>query len=100
MGTTVIRLLQALLFLIAFSTALGSESLSYVDGSKPLLAIEDANRQAREWAMCAATYEVLSTSFGFEPSQSQLLKNLSRGAGVAVTMTLVLDDLEPDITTG
>jgi len=71
----------------------------YVDGSKPFLAIEDVNRQAEAWGMCAATYDFAAKIFSEEqPARSQQLSDLANGAEVAVTMAIVSDGLDPEIS--
>jgi len=85
--------------LFAFSTAHATESLTYVDGNKPFTAINDVNRQAEAWAACAASYEVMSSLLlEAQPARSQQMKERSNGAKIAVTMTLVIDDLDSDIS--
>jgi len=72
---------------------------SYVDGGKSFIEIKDVNRQAEAWAMCAAAYdfmaEILSEA---QPARSRQLKDLANGAEVAVTMSMVSDGLDPQIT--
>jgi len=75
-----------------------SESSTYVDGSKPFVAIKDVNRQGEAWAVCAASYKVMAEFFESKPAQSQRLKDFANGAELAVGMTLVLDDLGSDIS--
>ena len=84
--------------LFAFSLAYASESLSYVDGTKPFVVIKDVNRQAEAWAACSASYEIMSAILASQPARSQQMKELSNGAGVAVTMTLVTDALDTNIS--
>lgn len=71
----------------------------YVDGSKPFIAIEDVNRQAEAWAMCAATYDFAAKIFAEEqPARSQQLNELGNGAEVAVTMAVFSGGLDPEIS--
>jgi hypothetical protein len=66
----------------------------YVNGEKPFIKIENVNRQAEAWAMCAAVYDIMSQILDDTPARSQQLQNLANGAQVAVTMTIVSDGLE------
>jgi hypothetical protein len=71
----------------------------YVDGSILFFEIEDVNRQAEAWAMCAATYDVMAEIMtSSHPARSQQLRELANGSEVAVTMAIVLDGLEPDMS--
>ena len=75
-----------------------SENLTYVEGSKPFVTIEDVNRQGEAWAACAASYDILARFLDETPAQSQQLKDRANGAKLAVGMTLVLEDLDSDIS--
>lgn len=71
----------------------------YVDGSISFVDIENVNRQAETWAMCAAAYDVMAEILADEkPAQSQYLSELANGAEVAVIMAIVLDGLDKDTT--
>ena len=49
--------------------------------------------------MCSATYTILSRIMrGEKPARAKQLKQLANGAGVAVTMAVVLDGMEKDIS--
>ncbi len=92
-------LLGAIAFsLFAFTVGHASESLTYLDGSKPFIAIENVNRQAEAWAVCAATYEMISTMLESQPARSKQMKEFSRGAKIAVAMTHVMDGMEPNMS--
>lgn len=87
----------ALTFLFTLS-AYASDIESYVDGSKPFIAIKNVNRQGEVWAVCAAAYDVMSEIFRSQPAQSKKMKELGNGAELAVIMTLVNDGMKKDIT--
>lgn len=75
------------------------DATPYVDGSKSFLKIEDVNRQAEAWAMCAATYDTMAEILSkAQPARSQQLSELANGAEVAVTMAIVSDGLDPEIS--
>ena len=86
------------ILLLTISTSVFADS--YVDGSKPLIQIESADQQAQAWATCAAAYDIISAILKTleQPAQSQQMRDFGHGAQLAVGMTLVVDDLTPDIT--
>ena len=84
--------------LAMFGQIYASEISTYVDGSKPFIAIKDVNRQGEAWAACSATYDIIARLLGETPAQSQQLKDRANGAKLAVGMTLVLEDLDSDIS--
>lgn len=88
------------LFIILLTNAICHAEVkeSYVDGSRPFLAIEDVNRQSEAWATCAATYNAMAELFGETPAQSKQFKELGNGAALCVTMSLVAKDLNENIT--
>ena len=84
--------------LMISSYALGSSDSSYVDGSKPFLAIKDVNRQAEAWGTCSATYDVMAMLLAKSNSaQAKQYKDLGNGASMAVVMVHVSDGLVSDI---
>lgn len=85
-------------FLLLFSS--GASADAYIDADKPFLEIKDVNRQAETWAVCAASYDVMSTIMEAEsPARAKQLSDLGHGAKLAAGMTLIVNDLEPDIST-
>lgn len=93
------KFIAGLLGLFAISLANASEHPAFVDGSKPFTAIMDVNRQAQAWAVCAASYDIMSTIMKPEsPVRSQQLRELSNGAVLSIGMTLVKNELEQDIS--
>lgn len=85
------------IILLAFSSSALAEA--YVDSSKPFVEIEDVNDQARTWAFCAAAYDIMSTIMQQRsPERAMQLGALGNGAKVAAGMTLIVDELDPDIT--
>ena len=84
-------------FLLAYSSTAFAEA--YVDASQPFIEIKDVNQQAEAWAVCAAAYDIMATiQEADEPAKAKQLDDLGNGAQLAVGMTLVIDDLEPDIS--
>ena len=72
---------------------------AYVDASQPFLEIADLNRQAEVWAVCAASYDVMSTIMqATAPERAQQLSDLGNGAKLSVGMTLIANDLDPDMS--
>lgn len=72
---------------------------AYVDTGKPFLEIKDVNRQAETWAVCAASYDIMSTIMQEgAPARAQQLSDLGNGAKLSAGMTLVTRDLDPDIS--
>jgi len=85
------------ILLLAFSGSTFADA--YVDASKPFLEINDVNRQAESWAVCAASYDIMSTIMESEaPARAKQLNALGDGAELAVGMALVINDLDPDIS--
>ena len=83
--------------LLAFPVSVLAEA--YVDSSKPFVEIEDINRQAQTWALCAAAYDIMSTIMQERSAaRARQLGALGNGAKVAAGMTLIVNDLEPDIS--
>lgn len=94
-----IILLCVLSLFFRIPLALADKEESFVDGSKPFITIEDVNRQAEAWAMCAAVYNFVAEMFAeSNPASSNLSKDMSRGAGLAAIMSIVQDGL-PKIDT-
>ena len=52
---------------------------AYVGGSKPFIAIKDANREADAWAICAASFDVTAEVLAglSQPAQSKQLQELA-----------------------
>lgn len=76
-----------------------ADATPYVDGSKSFLEIKDVNRQAEAWAMCAATYDYMAGILSeAQPARSKQISELANGAEVAVTMAIVSDGLDPEIS--
>lgn len=72
---------------------------AYVDASQPFLEIRDVKQQAETWAVCAASYDIMSTIMEADaPAKARQLSDLGNGAQLAVGMALVIDDLNPDIS--
>ena len=86
------------ILLLSFSGSAFAES--YVDGSKPFLQIEDANREAEAWAACAASYDIISEILAnlSEPAQSKQMSEFANGAELAVGISMVMNDFSDDIT--
>jgi len=94
----IIKYAGLLTALIIPTNSFGSSDSSYVDGSKPFLAIKDVNRQAEAWGTCSAAYDVMAM-FLIEsnPAQAKQYKDLGNGASMAVVMSHVADGLTEDI---
>jgi len=89
------KLLFGLLLLAISNSALAE---AYVDASLPFLEISDSNQQAEAWAVCAASYDIMSTIMEPKaPQRAEQLSGLGDGAEVAVAMALVINELDPDI---
>ena len=72
---------------------------AYVDSNKPFLDIKDVQQQAETWAVCAASYDIMSTIMEADaPARAKQLSDLGNGAQLAVGMALVINDLDPDIS--
>ena len=94
-----IKFLAVLLGLLGISLANAADDPAYVDGSKPFVEIEDIDRQAETWAVCAASYDIMSTIMESKsPGRAKQIADLGIGARVALGMSLVVNDLEPDIS--
>lgn len=86
----------AALLLVFSSPALAD---AYVDTGKPFTEIENVKQQAETWAVCAASYDIMSTIMESEsPEKARQLSGLGDGAALAVGMSLVINDLDPDIS--
>jgi len=93
-----IRILAILSVCLIYNSVTAQEGESFVDGSKPFLIIEDKNRQAEAWAACAATFEIFSEFYANDkPNVSTQLSQLSNGAELAVTMSMVINEINDDI---
>ena len=88
------------LSILSISKANAAEDATpYVDGIKSFLEIKDVNRQVEAWAMCAATYDFMAGILSeTQPARSKQLSELANGAEVAVTMAIVSDGLDPEIS--
>lgn len=63
------------------------------------LSIDDKEAQAMEWAKCSASFDLLGDFLEAEkPATAQKLHDLSRGAKVAVMMSLLSKELNPSLT--
>lgn len=72
---------------------------SYVDDSMSFIANSDVNLEAEAWAMCAASYTVMSEIIlDTRPIQAKKLAELANGAELAVTMSIFTEDLDPDVS--
>lgn len=61
--------------------------------------IVDSNREADTWATCAASLEILSIVIQeHSPAQSKKMKQLSNGALVSAGMSLIVDELDQDLS--
>jgi hypothetical protein len=93
------RFIAIPLSLCGITLAIASDSPAYVNGEIPFGAIEDVKQQAENWAVCAASYDIMSVIMAPEaPDRAMQLKNLGEGARVALGISLVIKDLEPDIS--
>lgn len=96
MQKTVSRIISFALLVLAVSSSAFADA--YVDASLPFLDIRDSNQQAEAWAVCAASYDIMSTIMEPRaPARAKQLSGLGDGAQLAVGMALVINDLEPDI---
>jgi len=87
-----------IVLLVLFSGCASADA--YVDSGKPFLEIKDVDRQAETWAVCAASYDVMSTIMEAEsPARAQQLSDLGNGAKLAAGMSLIVNELDPDIST-
>lgn len=92
-------LIFALAFIVSNASQAKSKGTSYVDDSKPFIAIQDVNRQAEAWAMCAATYDLTAELFAKDrPARAQQFSELANGAELAVAMSIVNDGIVKDIS--
>lgn len=96
MSKTKARIISFAILLQAISTPAFADA--YVDTSLPFLEISDSNQQAEAWAVCAASYDIMSTIMEPQaPARAEQLSGLGDGAELAVAMALVINDLDPDI---
>ena len=93
-----LRIVLFLLSLLLLPTiALGADS--YLNGSKDFRKIENPNRQAEAWAVCAATYDFVSALYPKDmPATAQSTKELSNGAKLAVAMSYLEPRLRADMS--
>jgi hypothetical protein len=88
-------LLFGILLLSISNSALAD---AYVDPDLPFLEIRDSKQQAEAWAVCAASYDIMSTIMEPQaPQRAGQLSGLGDGAELAVAMALIINDLDPDI---
>jgi len=92
------QLVLALTLFCVSPHGLADSNAGYVDGSMPFLAIQDSNRQAEAWAMCAAVYNVMSENTEGQPAGYRHLHALRNGAELAVIMSMALDSINSDMT--
>ena len=96
---TKITCLAVMLSLLGISLASAADKPAYVDGSIPFVEIKDVDRQAETWAVCAASYDLMSTIMEPKaPDRAKQIADLGNGARVALGMSLVINDLQPDIS--
>lgn len=69
---------------------------TYIESNKPIILIEDVNRQAEAWATCSAIYEFYAAINKNKPNTAKLFKQKSNGAKVAVVLSQILPTLDPD----
>lgn len=85
------------ILLLIFTRSASADA--YVDAGKSFVEIEDLNQQAEAWAVCAASYDIMSTIMReSSPERARQLNDLGHGAKLAVGMTLVMGDLDPEIS--
>lgn len=83
--------------ILAFSSTAFADA--YIDASKPIIEIKNVNQQAEAWAVCAASYDIMATIWESNaPAKAKQLVDLGRGAQLAIGMSLVIDDLDPNIS--
>lgn len=92
------QLVLALTLFCVSPHGLADANVGYVDSSMPFLEIQDSNRQAEAWAMCAAVYNVISENITGQPAGSRHLHALKNGAELAVTMSMALDSTNSGMT--
>lgn len=56
--------------------------------------IDDVNREAEAWAVCSASYELLSKFVEEKEATSKVLLEKSNGAKMAVVMSIVFDKVD------
>jgi hypothetical protein len=72
--------------------------VSYVDG--PFIGVKgDTQAEARDWAMCSATYDVAAELYaGSQPATSKQMTQRSYGAKLAVAMTITMGSVDDELT--
>jgi len=96
MSKTINRVMSFAILMMAVSSSAFADA--YVDAGLPFLEIRDSSRQAEAWAVCAASYDIMSTIMEpRSPARAQQLSGLADGAQLAVGMALVINELEADI---
>lgn len=89
--------LAALLLFIP--SVLLAEARSYVTDSIKIIDIEDVHRESQAWGICAAAYDLLAEIIQESmPARARQLADLANGAELAVTMSMVVDGFDSDIT--
>jgi hypothetical protein len=85
-----------LILLITFSLLTNAqEGTSYITApNDQIVNIANVNREAEAWAMCAASYDLLSSLLkGSQPAQATYIADLANGAELAVMMAIVSREL-------
>ena len=73
---------------------------AFVDTEKRFIEIADVEKQAQTWAVCTAAYDIMATVMQERsPDRAKQLGDLGNGARVSVGMSLIVNDLDPEITT-
>lgn len=78
--------------LLLSNSAACDETAAYLDSAKSFVLIENINRQADAWGMCASTYRILSSLYEESmPARAKKLSELGNGAAMSVVMTHLSD---------
>jgi len=90
-------------FMAAIAASLSSPILasgkSYVAGAPKIADIEDSDREAEAWAMCAASYDLMAWMLDeTNPAKAKQLTERANGAELAVTISMVTSELDEDTT--
>jgi hypothetical protein len=99
MGMSYSKLTIMALYSFSFCV-IAEEATSYVHTESPFVEIRDSQKQAQEWARCAAVYDIVAELLRSDsPNRANELHQKANGAGAAITMTLfskAIDDLVED----
>ena len=66
---------------------------TFLIGNPSFKSINDVNREGESWAVCSATYDIMSELIGADTAQGLQYGQYANGAEVALTMALVSDGL-------